>query len=260
MRVELLGPLRAFNDDGDDLELVSSSAKELLAVLAMRPGKPMGICWLADALREGRTLSPSALRTRVMVLRRMLRGDRGRVHRSENGYWLDVRPGERDLDDYQRFTEQGRVALAAGKADVAVRLLAGAVSMWREPALANFPRTEPLILEIMQLETMHQRTTELLLDARLGLGHHRELLGQLRAQVKDNPADEVAHERLMVALYRSGRRAEAFEVYDLLRKTLIEWGIDPGASVRDMHQRMLIDDPALEVPPSGLIRLNRWGL
>jgi DNA-binding SARP family transcriptional activator len=207
--------------------------------------------WLADALREGRALSPSALRTRVMVLRRTLHGDRGRIHRSESGYWLDARPGERDLDEYHRYSQEGRAALAAGEADEAVRLLSGALSLWREPALADLPRTDPLIPEIMQLESMHQRTVELLLDSRLALGHHRELLGQLLAEVKYNPADEVAHERLMLALYRSGRRADAFEVYDRLRKRLMEWGIDPGTSIKDVHQRMLMEDPALEAPPPG---------
>ena len=167
------------------------------------------------------------------------------------GYVLRVRHESIDLGRFERLLAAGRSALASGNPEEAHEHLAGALELWRGRALADledlpFAQAEARRLEELKLTALEER-----LDADLALGRHAELIPELERLVSQEPLRERLRGQLMLALYRSGRQAEALDVYRRLRRELAEeLGLEPGEALQKLERSILNQDPALSAPPA----------
>ena len=161
---------------------------------------------------------------------------------------LEVRDDELDLARFERAVADAGSALAQGDAGGATELLGEALALWRGPALAEF--SEPFARhEGARLEELRLAAVELRIEAELALGHQRDVVGELETLIAQHPLRERLRSQHMLALYRSGRHAEALASYQTFRRTLSdELGIEPSASLRELERRMLQQDPSLELP------------
>lgn len=253
MRFNLLGTLEVIADSGEKIRIPRPRARRLLAVLLLMNGRPATAEWLVEAVwGEGAPRSGAGtLRTHLYLLRRSP-AIAGRLRRDDGGYLFDLHPGELDLEDFRVLAGQGRRALEAGDLRNAEKLLRQAVGLWRVPELPDLPTTVTVLEETIRLRGERASVNEQLFDVVLRQGRHRELVPELQASVSVNPVNERAWEQLILALYRSGRRAEAIQTYNGARAVLVdEYGVDPGPRLRQLFQRLLQDDPALlPWPPS----------
>ena len=189
------------------------------------------------------------IQTHVSRLRKVL--PEGLLRTRAPGYVLQLDTHEFDLDRFERLSAEGRQALADGDPERAAVLLGSALSLWRGPALAEFA-TEPLSSsEGGRLEELRLAVLEERIDAELAMGRHSELVGQLESLVARHPLRERLRGQLMVALYRSGRQAEALGAYADARRILVEQlGIEPGRALRDLERAVLRHDAVLELAPT----------
>src|SRR5439155_286024 len=157
---------------------------------------------------------------------------------------LRLEPGD-DLD-YRIFAD----LVASGRAKLREELhhescaeLESALAMWRGPVFADTGNGHILRSFAAWLSELRLECTELLMEARLRLGKHRESVGQLYSLVAEHPLRETYYRQLMVALYRSERRGDALGVYQQARSVLMdELGIEPCSALRDVHQAILAAD------------------
>jgi YVTN family beta-propeller protein len=164
---------------------------------------------------------------------------------------LEVARGELDLERFGELADRGRDSLAAGNAVAAARVLREALAMWRGPPLADFAYEPFAQAAVAQLEELHLAAIEDRVEADLALGRARELVGELRDLVARHPLRERLRGQLMLALYRSGRQAEALEAYQEFRRSLSEeLGLDPGPAVQQLELAILGHAPALDLPTS----------
>jgi DNA-binding SARP family transcriptional activator len=247
MRFNLLGMLEVFAGPGQPIRIPRLRARQLLAVLLLLNGRPVSAGFLAEAVwgEEGSGSRLGNLRTHVYLLRRNL-AVAERLRREDNGYLLHVRPGELDLEDFRALAAQGQHALAAGDLCRAEQLLRRAMALWRLPELRDVPPTQAVMADTVKLTSERVRAHEQLIDAVLRQGRHRELVPELEANVCVNPLNERAWEQLILALYGSGRRAEAIRAFNSARTLLVDdYGIDPGPRLRHLFHQVLRDDPTL---------------
>jgi Bacterial transcriptional activator domain len=185
----------------------------------------------------------------VSTLRRALGPTGPMLVNRHRGYQLQVGPHELDMLRFRALLEAAAAARAGGALDRAAALLREALALWRgEPfeGVTLSPTDEP---ERVRLAEQRVAATEELLDARLALGEHQDLVPELRALVSAYPLRERLREQLLLALYRAGRQAEALAAYVETRDTLIEQlGVEPHARLRRLHQAILRDDPAIAAP------------
>jgi DNA-binding SARP family transcriptional activator/WD40 repeat protein len=229
----ILGPLEVFAD-GRALDLGAHKQRALLAVLLLDGNHVVSTERLTDALWEEQPpkTAGKALQVYVSELRKQL--GRERVQTKAPGYLLRVEQGELDLDRFQRLHAEGRYAEA--------------LSLWRGPPLGEFASERFAQPEIARLQELRLSCLEDRIEADLGAGRHAEVVGELEALVRENPLRERLHVQLMLALYRSGRQAGALDIYQDVRRTLIEErGIEPGVELRELQQAILNQDPGLEV-------------
>ena len=191
-----------------------------------------------------------ALRSTISRLRKRLR-DAGveseLIVTRAPGYVLTAEAEATDVHQFERLVADGRKDLARGRPTKAVRVLKEAQEMWRGSAYSEV-RDEPFArAEARRLEELLLTAIEVRIDAELTLGGHNALVGELEALTNDNPMRERLWSQRMLALYRSGRQAEALRVFQELRNVLVsELGIEPGNDVAWMEQAILMQDPALD--------------
>ena len=167
-------------------------------------------------------------------------------------------PGELDLERFGELAERGRDALAAGNPDEAAALLREALGIWRGPPLADFAYEPFAQAVIAQLEELQLAAIEDRVEADLALGRARELVGELRDLVARHPLRERLRGQLMLALYRSGRQAEALEAYQEFRRSLgEELGLEPGPAIQQLELAILGREPALDLARAGQARQAR---
>jgi DNA-binding SARP family transcriptional activator len=234
----ILGPLQVMRD-GTAIEPGSPKQRGLLANLVVNHGRAVPRDRLIEDLWGG---SPPAtglgvLQNYVSQLRKVLGADV--VVTRGVGYVLDVDPEAIDSVRFERLVEQGRAALAVGDARAAGSLAAEGLALWRGPALADVagePFAQP---EISRLEELRAVALELGLEADMAGGRHRAAVAAIEAVVADHPFRERLWWLLMLALYRSGRRAEALRAYQRARTALSELGLEPGGELRDLETAIL---------------------
>ena len=189
-----------------------------LAVLLLYARQPPTRALLIDALwgDDPPGDAETALRVRMRDLRRALAGhDRLITHSS--GYQVLIGPGEVDIADFGDLAAAGRTALDSGSAEDAARLLAQACALWRDPPLIDLPDTPVMRLTANALLEQRRDVREWLIDARLTLGQHHEVLAEIRAVIATDPLAEHPHVQLMLALYRCGQKSASFATYTRLR-------------------------------------------
>jgi DNA-binding SARP family transcriptional activator/ABC-type branched-subunit amino acid transport system substrate-binding protein len=204
----------------------------------------------------------TALQGHVSQLRRVL-GDGAIVTRAP-GYLLDVAPEAVDAVRCERALEQARGQLAGGDPAAAAATLREALALWRGEPLADLADAPFALDALPALRELRVALEEERLEAELALGHHAEAIAPLRELVAHEPLRERPRGQLMLALYLSGRQAEALDVYESGRRALSEeLGIEPGERLRALHESMVRQDPALGRPPApaaAMRRRRRWVL
>jgi DNA-binding SARP family transcriptional activator len=247
MRFSVLGPLVAEADDGSPLVLRRPSQRSTLAVLLLHADRPPTRSLLIDALWGDCPPgdAETALRVRMRDVRRAL-GSHDRVITHRLGYQIVVGPGELDVASFRSLAVRGRAALDNGDAGDAVCLLEQACSLWRDPPLADLPDTPMMQNLATTLLEQRRDVREWLIDARLSLGQHHEVLAQARECIAVDPLPEHPHVQLMLALYRCGQKSAALAAYARLRDlTAREFGQDPGPEARALLGQILADSPDL---------------
>ncbi|MFI0235772.1 AfsR/SARP family transcriptional regulator [Streptomyces sp. NPDC016845] len=242
----ILGPL-SISIAGKELALDSGKLRILLAALLIRSGAVVSVERLTEWLWDERKPSNprGTLHTYVRRLR-MLLGDALPLETVAGGYRVDVPEGELDL---RRFRGLVRTAQRSEVLEKRAHLFAEALATWRGAALADIPSSSLHQDECQALEDERLAVLEAYFEADLQLGRHALLVRELRAAAMDNPLRENFWSMLMLALYRSGRQAEALDVYQQARRQLVEQlGIEPGERLRALHTGILESNPALAAP------------
>jgi DNA-binding SARP family transcriptional activator len=246
MRFNILGSLEVFADSGQVIEVNRQRVRSLLTVLLLNSQRSVTSGYLLDAV-WGTDALPRAgtLRSHLHLLRRCI-APADRVHRSDGGYQLCLAPYELDLASFRTLVKKGRCALEHGEYRRAEEQLGQAIALWRDSELHDLPATPALSGEAHSLSAEYMTARESLIDSMLAAAHHREAVPLLTAQTCTHPENERTWEQLILALYRSGRRAEAIKAFIDVRNLLAgEFGIDPGPSLRLLFDQVLHDDPAL---------------
>src|ERR671931_806185 len=247
----LLGPLQV-SREGSELQLGGPKQRALLAILLLEANHAVSADRLIDALWGDHPpdTAKNTLQVYVSQLRKLL--PEGSLETVPPGYRLGVESDALDLSRFEELAHQGRAALGIGDAATAAQALGAALALWRGPALADlalepFAQTEAARLEELRLAVLEDR-----IEADLALGRHGPLVAELEHLIVQNPFRERLRAQLMLALYRSGRQAEALAVYQRTRRTLVdELGIEPGESLRQLEQAILAHDPSLDAPAGG---------
>jgi DNA-binding SARP family transcriptional activator/class 3 adenylate cyclase len=262
VQFRILGPLEVLGDDGQPLVLGGAKQRALLAVLLLHAGAVVSTDRLIDELwgEDPPVTARGVLQVYVANLRKVLEPNRARraaggvLRTQPPGYLIEPDPEQLDLARFERLTTEGRAGLAAGDPAQAARLLRDAVGLWRGPALADLALEPFAQVEITRLEEQRLAALEDRVDADLACGHHTQLIGELEALATAHPLRERLRGQLLLALYRSGRQAEALGAYQQTRETLAdELGIDPSRQLQELQRAILVQDPALDwVSPAGL--------
>ena len=256
MRYRVLGPLEVEADDGP-VVLGGQKERLLLAQLLARPNQVVPVEALVGGLwgEHPPLTAAKTLQSHVVRLRRALeparaRGAAGEVLVTrEPGYLLRVAPGALDAARFEELTAAGRRALGDGSVELAGELLGEALGLWRGRAFEEFLDAEFGAAESDRLAELRLVALEDRIEAELRLGRHRELVAELEGLVREQPLRERLWAQFMLALYRSGRQADALLAYQRARSVLVEeLGIDPGADLRRLHAAILAQDPALDLP------------
>jgi DNA-binding SARP family transcriptional activator len=255
MEFRILGPLEAW--DGErELSLGGPKPRALLALLLLHPNEVVPADRLIDELwgENSPEDAAAALRVNVSRLRKAL--PQGVLTTRSPGYVLRVEPDALDLQRFERLVDEGRTLLARGMAAEASERLREALSLWRGPALADFTYESFTQPPITRLDEIRLAAIELRIDADLALGRHDELVGELEGLVAQHPHHERLRRNLMMALYRSGRQADALEAYQDARRALVDGlGIEPSAGLQELERAVLRQDPALDLEapaPTGM--------
>ncbi len=245
----LLGPLEV-RRDGQVVPIRAGKHRALLACLLLRANRVVPIAELVEALWGD---SPPArtrgtLQTYVMRLRQVL-GEPSSIVTTPLGYRLSVPLDRIDVHRFTAGAARAGEAAAAGDLENARAICAETIALWRGPVLSDVPSEALHRDEAPRLTEMLMGLHEQHVDAELALGNHEQMVSVLRGLTADHPLRERFWARLMLALYRSSRQAEALEVFRQVGRMLEEQlGVDPGEDLRAVHQAILTGDPQLAAP------------
>ncbi len=260
MYFAILGTLEVRADDGSTIVVAAPKRRALLAGLLLKGGRPASIEQLTEALwgdTPPRTAHGS-LHAHVARLRAEIGADR--IITAPGGYALPLDPGELDVDVFERRLADGRAAIETRRWDEAAQALKAALDLWRGspfsdaddgPIVAGDAAfTEAARLEELRLGALQDR-----IEADLELGRHGSLSAELEAIIAQHPLRESFWRQLMLALYRSGRQADALAAYRRLRAIMVEeLGVDPSPGLQELEIRILRQDPTLAGPLTGSIQ------
>jgi DNA-binding SARP family transcriptional activator len=256
MRFGLLGTLEVIDDMGAPVELGGSQPRTVLAVLLAAGTQLVTADALVDVVWGENPPDSAAgtVQSYISRLRRTLEPARAprdppRVLQWEPpGYRLQVPAEDVDFRRFERLAEQGRNALDCGDLEGARRTLLEADALWRGPALLEFLDHEFARGMAARLEERRMAALDDRIEAELRLGRHAVAVGELTELVGRYPLRETLRGHLALALYRSGRQSEALRALDDARRVLRdELGVEPGRALRELEQRILEQDPSLEV-------------
>ncbi len=251
LRWELLGPVRAWRGEVE-IGLGAPQQRALLGVLLLREGAVTSQDQLISAIwgEEPPSAAAGMIRSYVSRLRRVLEdGSTAVVIESvAGGYALPVTAGALDLADFQRRIRAAHDARRIGDHGTEATELRAALGLWKGTPLAGVPGGY-LENERTRLIELRFAAIEDLAAADLRLGRHAEAGPSLASMVVEQPLRERPRELLMLALYRSGRKADALALFQETQRLLAdELGLDPGPGLREMQRRILASDPSLDTP------------
>jgi YVTN family beta-propeller protein len=248
LRFHLLGRLEAYRD-GVEVDLGTRKQRAVLALLLLNANRVVPTERLIDDLWGD--APPSTARATLQVyiagLRRALANDGARLVTRTPGYVLELEQGALDLERFARLRAEAR---ETADDERRAELLHEALTLWRDAPLAELG-TEPFsVAAVAQLEELRLAALEERIDADLTLGRHAALVAELDALVADHPYRERLRAQLMLALYRSGRQADALEAYQAGRRVLQdELGLEPSKELRNLEAAILHQDEGLMPAP-----------
>jgi predicted ATPase/DNA-binding SARP family transcriptional activator len=247
LEIRVLGPFDVLAA-GKAADVGGSKRQALLAMLALRDGRPVEIDALVDGLWEEElpAVPRNALHHHIARLRATL--GEGAIVGFRDAY--AVKDARVDAVRFEELLAETRSALRDGDVRVAADDVAAALALWRGPALQGLPETAWFSAERRRLEALRVDALEEQFEAALALGEHRELTPALRSAVADSSFRERLWGQLMLALYRSGRQADALEAFQEARRVLgDELGLEPGPELRGLQEAILAQDPAIAAVP-----------
>jgi predicted ATPase/class 3 adenylate cyclase/DNA-binding winged helix-turn-helix (wHTH) protein len=254
MDFRILGPLEAL-DGGQPVALEGSKRRALLALLLLHANETLSSDRLIDELwgEQPPATAAKTLQVHVSRLRKALTGGAAAgsdvVVTREHGYELRVELEQIDAHRFERLLNEGRRELAADRPHEALAAFEEALALWRGPPLADLAYEPFAQVEVARLEDLRAETLEQLIEAKLALGRHVEVIGQLEALIDEHPFRERLRAQLMLALYRADRQADALQAFQEARRLLVEeLGIEPGQRLRELEAAVLAQDPALAQP------------
>ncbi len=255
MDFRILGPLEVLRGDGS-LPLGGAKQRALLAALLLHANEVVSSDRLIEELWGDHPpeTGGKALQVRISELRKLLEPDRGRGEPNRllltrpPGYLLRLEPEQLDLTRFERLWSEARDALGRDEAAGARAKLDDALALWRGGALADLAYEPFAQVEIARLDELRLAALEDRIDADLALGRHAEVVGELEARIAERPLRERLRRQLMLALYRSGRQAEALEAYRETRRVLVEeLGIEPSRWLQELERAILTQDSSLDL-------------
>lgn len=258
LELRVLGPLEAWAGDRE-IALGGPRQRAVLAALLLRAGNVVSVERLADEVwgEDPPSSAGHTLEAYISKLRGILSPYGVSLERRGSGYRLD--PGSAFLDSraFERLLDQSAAADAAGETERSDGLVREALELWRGEVLADLPvgldEAEQGRLEELRLQALERR-----IDADLAKGRQRELVGELRTLGDANPYRERFVAQLMVALYRSGRRADALDVYEQTRRALRDdLGLEPSREIQKLSGQIVRQEPQLTLPPTHGVSTQR---
>jgi DNA-binding SARP family transcriptional activator/Tfp pilus assembly protein PilF len=261
MQARLLGPVDVVVG-GAVRPVRGLRRKAVLAVLALHRGEVVSTDRLIDAVWGGvpPSTAVNTVQSHVSYLRRVL-GSKAAILARPPGYVLDLGSDGTDVEVAERLIRHGtRSADRAGRADGAdradkaaradgARQLRAALALWRGQPLSDVAGLTWLQEQAARLDQLWLHATQALIEIRLALGEHAQVLPDLEDLVREHPFDEHLHGQLIQALYGCGRQADALAAYQRLRRTLDDdLGIDPSPALRELEAAILRQDPTLDLP------------
>ena len=244
LEFRILGPLEVEGGSGP-VALGGQKQRALLAALLLEAGRVVATDRLVDLVwgEEAPRTATTSLQNSISRLRRELGGDV--LETRAPGYVLRVAPEQVDARRFELLLRDARRADPAERRD----LLERALELWRGPALAEFAFEDFAQAEIRRLEELRLVAKEERIEADLELGRHSDASGELEALVQEHPLRETLRRQLMLALYRSGRQAEALDVYQDARARFVEeLGIEPGPELKQLQAEILRHEAGLGAP------------
>jgi DNA-binding SARP family transcriptional activator len=251
MEFRVLGPLEVV-EDGQALPLGGTKPRALLACLLLRANQVVSMDRLIEELWPDAAPRTAAKTIQVYVWKLRKELGEGRLVTRPPGYVLRVDPSELDLTRFEALLEEARGVHPKRAAEQ----LREALTLWRGQPLADLAYEPFAQTDIARLEELRLAALEERIEADLATDRHRELVGELEALVAEHPLRERLRGQLMLALYRSGRQAEALEVYQVARRTLVEeLGLEPSAALQRLEKAILQQDRSLDLEdlPSGAV-------
>lgn len=259
MEVDVLGPL-AVSQKSASIVPTAAKPRTVLAMLAVRANRFVPLASLMDELwvTEKPASAKTAMQSYILHLRKKIAAAAGRHPGSSmpeakdvlvtlpGGYLLKAADGRVVLDNFEVLAAAGHRAREQGDFQAASENFAKALGLCRGQALADVQVGPQLRMDVERIEEARLNCLDRRIESDLRLGRHHELLSELRSIIARHPTHEGLCAHLMVALYRSGRRSEALEVYQRMRATLVrELGLEPSPTLRRLQRSMLLSDQGL---------------
>jgi DNA-binding SARP family transcriptional activator len=257
MDVKVLGPLEAWQN-GISIMPTAQKPRQVLALLAFCAGRVVPLSALVDELWDNEEPPRSAIQVvQTYILRLRQRIDNARVPGDDGagkrilltrpgGYLLDIAPEDVDAHRFQRLATAGERAMETGDHQAASDLLGSALDSWRGPVLVDMQVGAQLSVEVEWLEQSRLGVLASRVEADMGLGRHRQLLGELAELTARYPLHEKLCEQYMTVLYECGLKWRALEIFQRLRQRLVDdLGIGPSRHVQQVHHAILNADRAV---------------
>ena len=248
LRYEMLGPLRVVDDRGAQA-IAAKKMQVALAILIILHDQVVSTekliyeIWLDRPPRS----SMAGIHVHISHLRKLLetpsQAGESPIVTTTSGYLLKLGNSSVDFEDFQKSVALGKEYDQRRRHDDALACFSEALELWRGSVLDEL-RDGPVVNGfVVQYEEKRLECIEMMISSALTLGKHREMVGYLYSLVQDHPLHEDFYQKLMLALYRSGRRADALRVYKSARDTLRgELGLEPSRPLRQLQQKILMVD------------------
>jgi DNA-binding SARP family transcriptional activator/class 3 adenylate cyclase len=252
--LRILGPLEV-HVGGHLLAHAGERRGALLAYLLLNANRVVSTEQLIDELwgESPPESGAKAVQVRVSQLRKAFAdvGIRDLIVTRPPGYVIELSAEVLDLHRFERLLSESDSALAADDAEHAAELLREALGLWRGTPLAEFRSAPFARAASARLEELRVAAVERRIDADLALGRHGDLIGELESLIAEYPFRERLRGQLMLALYRSGRQADALEAYRAARRQLSdELGLEPSQALQSLEQAILRHDPSIASAPA----------
>ena len=246
----ILGPIEVVGEHGP-IALGGTRQRATLAVLLLNANRVVSVDRIVEDLYADAApvTALKQVQRQISELRKTL-GSPSPIETRSPGYLIRLAPGELDLRVFERLTADAAEAFAAGDPGRAADLLRQALDLWRGDPLADLTYESFAQAPIERLQEVRLTALEQRIDGDLALGRHAELVAELEQLVEEHPVREGLHAQRMLALYRSGRQAEALGAYGEARRTLMDgFAIDPSPALKELERQILAQDPRLMLAP-----------